>query len=166
MAEDLFPRDPLLGPQLPGPKTPEQLARDLEAHVIDQELRARRWRARHRRYVVIALATGALIPFSVTWVLGGLWTGGRLGPACGLGLLGLLCAAVVVWRGWGIPLCVLWFGAVFTAYNFLFAAWLPEWLVPAIRDGSPFLLGYPMMLGMMVVAGGLVAHVVQLDEDG
>jgi hypothetical protein len=148
----------------PPSKPPELLAAELEARARDSERRDAAWRARRRRYRVLALAAGAFLPAAAVALAGGLASGslgGWLAPDAGLrpvawaGATGLAPAALQVWRGLGPLAGVVLHGAAFAAFVALAGN--------ALAALEPLLV---LLLSLFVASGALVGHLVGLEEEG
>jgi hypothetical protein len=146
------------------PKPPEQLAAELEARVRDEARRDAAWRARRRRYRVLALAVGAFLPAAAVAIAGGLASGtfpGWLAPDAGLrpvalaSASGLAPTALQVWRGAGPLAGVVLHGAAFAAFVALAGK--------ALAILLPLLF---LLLALFVATGALVGFIVGLEEEG
>ena len=145
---------------LPSPKTPEQLARELEERARDDA----RWRTRRRRFLTLAIAVGAFLPAAAVSAAGGMvvgslhdWltSGAGLRTVAWAGATGLAPAILLAWRGLGVLSGIVLYGAGFAGFVAL--------------AGEPVAALLPllfMLLALFIATGALVGFIVGLEEDG
>ncbi len=150
--------------QQPQPKSPEQLAREREDRVREDARREAAWRARRRRYAVLALAVGAFLPAASVALAGGIVTASLtewLTSVDGVrtivwaGVSGLGCAALMVWRGLGVLPGIVLGGAAFAGFVAL-AGERATNLLPTLF----------VLLALFILSGALVGFIIGLEEEG
>jgi hypothetical protein len=148
-------------PEPSPPRTPEELARELEERLRDQEIRDRRWRTRRRLYATLVMVAGASLP-ALSLLAAGAITGGGAWPwARGAGALplgltvagGALVAGLGFVRGWGVALGMIAFGALFIGVVGITRGVLGD-LLPAM----------PGLVSLFVVSGAVVGYLITLEE--
>lgn len=148
---------------VPPPRSPEQLARELEERVRGEAQRAAAWRARRRWRVVLALLAGTLLPATAVAAAGGIaagsladWLGSDAGRWSGVwaGLLGLAPAALMAWLGLGALAGVVAYGAAFGGF------------VALAGDGAGALLPLLVLLLALFVASGALVGSILAQGDG
>lgn len=122
------------------------------------------WRARRRRYMVLALAVGAFLPAAAVTGAGGITTGSVvewLATGSGLrgtvwaGATGLVAAVLMAWRGLGVMPGLVIFAAAFAAFV-------------ALMDQQAGILIATLILVLTayLVSGALVGYIIAQEEDG
>ncbi len=150
---------PRLPPRL---KSPEELAREQEDRLVQEAIRARRWRIRRTRYAVATVLMGIAVP-SASLLAAGSISGGNMAAWIERGgwlpLMVTVCggaagAGLVFVRGWGVALGMITFGALFMLLIAITSSVLGS-LLPAM----------PGLVALFVMAGALVGYLTAM-EDG
>jgi hypothetical protein len=153
---------PTVQPPLPAPKSPEQLAAELEERVRLDAERQRRWRRRRETYRVVTLLAGMTLPGGALALVGGLSAGSvgnwidlaGWGPLLTTSIAGMASAALLFAGGWGVIRGMMCFAAVFVLTILLHRGHL-----------GALYTAMPLLVSFYVLAGAAVGYLVVLEDD-
>lgn len=150
-----------MDPRRPGVKPPEQLAQELEARLVQDAIRARRWRQRRETYRILTLLTGLLLPSLCLTFAGMISNEGFANWIARTGWLplattaggGLVASTVAFSAGWGVARGMMVFGALFM-------------LVVAVNQArlGTLVIAMPGLVCLFVTTGALVGYLVAMEE--
>ena len=148
-------------PRSPRPKTPEDLARELEERLRAEAVRTAQWRRRRAAYRIVTLSAGLLLPALCLSMAGIVSNGGFAAWTDRVGWLplpmtaggGLALAAWACAAGWGVARGMMGYGGVFMLVVVCNQA----------RLGT-LVIAMPGLVALFVCAGALVGYLVVLEE--